>query len=251
MSKHLIHLVISDPVKFQEKEREGDVARKVHRYDKAMHDIGQSDRTVYGEAGKKWEEDASTTEALCKAKALEGLCIKESSQRKRLEELLEKEKLEVKMVIEQNNGFMKELQMVQGRNLKLESQMRKLQDLEKEHGEKFDTAMELLKSFRQKRDEIRIDHENAVKEVNALRRLVKGETGESSGSEMLDYSFMEINEATNEFDPSWKLGEGKYGSVYKGNLQHLQVAVKMLPSYGSLNHFEFERRVKDLMYMEK
>jgi len=66
MSKHLIHLVISDPVKFQEKEREGDVARKVHRYDKAMHDIGQSDRTVYGEAGKKWEEDASTTEALCK-----------------------------------------------------------------------------------------------------------------------------------------------------------------------------------------
>ncbi|CAH8267949.1 unnamed protein product [Arabidopsis lyrata] len=230
----------------KEKEREGDVARKVHRYDKAMHDIGQSERTVYGEAGKNWKEDASTTEALCKARALEGLCIKESSQRKRLEELLEKEKHEVKMVIEQNSGFMKELQMVQGQNLKLESQIRKLQDLEKEHGEKFDTAMELLKSFRQKRDEIRIDHENAVKEVNALRRLIKGETGEFSGSEMLEYSFMEINEATNEFDPSWKLGEGKYGSIYKGNLQHLQVAVKMLPSYGSLNHFEFERRVEIL-----
>ncbi|XP_023639222.1 U-box domain-containing protein 32 isoform X2 [Capsella rubella] len=230
----------------EEKEREGDVARKVHRYDKSMHDIGQSERTVYGEGGNKWKEDASTTEALCKAKAMEGLCIKESSQRKKLEEFLEREKHEVKMVIEQNRGFMKELQMVQGQNLKLESQIRKLQDLEKEHGEKFDTAMELLKSFRQKRDEIRIDHENAVKEVNALRRRVKGKTGESSGSEILEYSFLELNEATNEFDPSWKLGEGKYGSVYKGNLQHLQVAVKMLPSYGSLNHFEFERRVEIL-----
>ncbi|XP_010426410.1 PREDICTED: U-box domain-containing protein 32-like [Camelina sativa] len=230
----------------EEKEREGDVARKVHRYDKSMHDIGQSERTVYGEDGNKWKEDACTTEALCKAKALEGLCIKESSQRKKLEEFREKEKREVKMVIEQNNGFMKQLQMVQGQNLKLGNQITKLRDLEREHGEKFDTAMELLKSFRQKRDEIRIDHENAVKEVNALRRLIKGDTGESSGSEMLEYSFLEINEATNEFDQSWKLGEGRYGSVYKGNLQHLQVAVKMLPSYGSLNHFEFERQVEIL-----
>ena len=169
------------------------------------------------------------------------------SRRKKLEELLEKEKDEVKTVIEQNNGFMRKLQIVQGDNLRLESQITKLQDLEKEHGEKFDTAMELLKSFRQKRDEIRIDHENAIKEVNALKRLIKGKSVESSGSEMLDYSFMEINEATNEFDPSWKLGEGKYGSVYKGNLQNLQVAVKMLPSYGSQNHFEFERKVKDLI----
>ncbi|KAG2326847.1 hypothetical protein Bca4012_035752 [Brassica carinata] len=230
----------------EEKKREGKVARKVHRYDKAMHEIGQSERTVYGEAPNEWKEDANTMEALCKAKALEGLCIKEQSRRKKLEELLEKEQGEIKTVIDQNNGFMKKLQIVRSDNLKLESQIKKLQDLEKEHGEKFDTAMELLKSFREKRDEILVDHENAIKEVNALRRLVKGKTIASSGSEMLDYSFMEINEATNEFDPSWKLGEGKYGSVYKGNLQNLQVAVKMLPSYGSQNHFEFERQVEIL-----
>ncbi|CAN7099273.1 unnamed protein product [Brassica rapa subsp. narinosa] len=234
------------PSNVQERKREGNVAREVHRYDKAMHDISQSERTVYGEARNGWKEDDSTMEALCKAKALDGLCSKELSRRKKLEELLEKEKDEVKTVIEQNNGFMRKLQIVQGDNLRLESQITKLQDLEKEHGEKFDTAMELLKSFRQKRDEIRIDHENAIKEVNALKRLIKGKSVESSGSEMLDYSFMEINEATNEFDPSWKLGEGKYGSVYKGNLQNLQVAVKMLPSYGSQNHFEFERKVEIL-----
>ncbi|KAF8091745.1 hypothetical protein N665_0436s0008 [Sinapis alba] len=232
----------------EEMKRKGKVARKVHRYDKAMHDISQSERTIYGEAQNEWKRDGSTMEALCKAKALEGLCIKEQGRRKKLEELLEKEKGEVKTVIEQNNGFMKKVQIVQSDNLKLERQIKKLQELEKEHGEKFDTAMELLKSFRQKRDEIRIDHENAIKEVNALRRLVKGKSiASSSGSEMLDYSFVEINEATNELDPSWKLGEGKYGSVYKGNLQNLQVAVKMLPSYGgSQDHFEFERQVEIL-----
>ncbi|KAJ0253769.1 U-box domain-containing protein 32 [Hirschfeldia incana] len=230
----------------EDKKREGNVAREVHRYDKAMHGISQSERTVYGEARNETKEDDSTMEALCKAKALDGLCTKELSRRKKLEEFLEKEKGELKTVIEQNNGFMRKLQIVQGDNLRLERQISKLQDLEKEHGEKFDTAMELLKSFRQKRDEIRIDHENAVKEVNALKRLIKGKSVESSGSEMLDYSFMEINEATNDFDQSWKLGEGKYGSLYKGNLQNLQVAVKMLPSYGSQNHFEFERKVEIL-----
>ena len=53
-------------MEFQEKKREGNVAREVHRYDKAMHDIGQSERTVYGEARKEWKEDNSTMEALCK-----------------------------------------------------------------------------------------------------------------------------------------------------------------------------------------
>ncbi|CAN8254857.1 unnamed protein product [Cochlearia groenlandica] len=236
-------VVSSNTSNVEEKKSEGNVAREVHRYDKAMHDIGQSEKTVYGDAGHKWKEDESTMEALCKAKALEGLCVKESSRRKKLAELLEKEKHEVKTAIDKNNGFMEELHMVQSQNLKLDSQVRKLQELEKEHGEKFDTAMDLLKIFKQKRDEIRIDHEKAIKEVDSLRRLVKGE---SSGSQMLDYSFIEINEATNEFDPSWKLGEGKYGSLYKGNLQHLQVAVKMLPSYGSQNHFEFERQVEIL-----
>ena len=52
----------------QERKREGNVAREVHRYDKAMHDISQSERTVYGEARNGWKGDDSTMEALCKVK---------------------------------------------------------------------------------------------------------------------------------------------------------------------------------------
>ena len=50
----------------QERKREGNVAREVHRYDKAMHDISQSERTVYGEGRNGWKEDDSSMEALCK-----------------------------------------------------------------------------------------------------------------------------------------------------------------------------------------
>lgn len=53
-------------MEFQEKKREGNVAGEVHRYDKAMPDIGQSERTVFGEARNESKEDDSTMEALCK-----------------------------------------------------------------------------------------------------------------------------------------------------------------------------------------
>ncbi|XP_010550551.1 PREDICTED: U-box domain-containing protein 32 isoform X2 [Tarenaya hassleriana] len=224
-----------------------EVVHKVHhKYDKFNNAMDQAERTIYEEAGNKQKEDDSTFEAICKSKALESLCMKEMSRRKKLEELLGREKEDVKKVMDQHDNFKKELKMVQGQNLQLENQIRKIRDMEKEYDEKFVTAMELLKSFKQKRDEMQIEHGKAVREVNELRKLVKGESENSRGTQILEYSFMELNEATNEFDPSWKLGEGNYGSIYKGYLQHIQVAVKMLPSYGSQNHLEFQHQVEIL-----
>ncbi|MED6162934.1 hypothetical protein PIB30_075162 [Stylosanthes scabra] len=41
---------------------------------------------------------------------------------------------------------------------------------------------------------------------------------------------LEINEATNDFDPSWKSGEGRYGSVYKAVLPNMHVRCNFLPA---------------------
>ncbi|XP_010519497.1 PREDICTED: U-box domain-containing protein 32-like isoform X2 [Tarenaya hassleriana] len=231
----------------EEMKCEQDTVHKAHRkYDKINNAAGQTEGTVYEEARSEWKDDGSTMEAICKSKALDNLCMKEMSRRKKLEELLGREREEVKKVKDQYDEFMKELQMVQGQNLQLENQIRKIGDMEKEYDENFVTAMELFKSFKQKRDERRIEHAKAVREVNALRKPVKGQSVISRGTKILKYSFMELHEATNEFDSSWKLGEGKYGGIYKGYLQHLQVVVKMLPFYGFQTHLEFQHQVEIL-----
>lgn len=91
---------------------------------------------------------------------------------------------------------------------------------------------------------MQIEHGNAIRVLKDLRKLVSGENVRFPGSEILEFSFMEINNATHNFDPSWKIGEGKYGSLYKGLVRHVHVAIKMLPSYGSQSLLEFKHEVK-------
>ncbi|MBA0593656.1 hypothetical protein Gorai_010591, partial [Gossypium raimondii] len=195
---------------------------------------------VFAETMKRWKEENDAIEAACKAKALESLCVKEMSRRKEMEELLEREKQEVQKMKDQHDEFIKDLQMVKDQRTILESQIVESQCVVEGLEEKMFSAVELLISFKKKRDDLRIEHENAIRVLKNLRKLVNGGDSSFPGSQILEFSFIEINNATRDFDPSWKIGEGKYGSVYKGLLRHMNVAIKMLPSYGSQSLLEFE-----------
>ncbi|MFQ6664798.1 hypothetical protein Gotur_031786 [Gossypium turneri] len=201
---------------------------------------------VFAETMKQWKEENDAIEAACKAKALESLCVKEMSRRKEMEELLEREKQEVQKMKDQHDEFIKDLQMVKEQRTILESQIVESQCVVEGLEEKMFSAVELLISFKKKRDDLRIEHENAIRVLKNLRKLVNSGDSSFPGSQILEFSFIEINNATRDFDPSWKIGEGKYGSVYKGLLRHMNVAIKMLPSYGSQSLLEFENEVEIL-----
>ncbi|XP_022738777.1 U-box domain-containing protein 32 [Durio zibethinus] len=201
---------------------------------------------VFAETVKRWNEENDALEATCKAKALEGLYLKEMSRRKEMEEFLEREKQEVQKMKDQRDEFKKELQMVKDQRAVLESQIAESQCTVEELEGKIISAVELLISFKKKRDDMQIEHGNAIRLLKDLRQLVNGEDTSFPGTQILEFSFMEINNATRNFDPSWKIGEGKYGSVYKGLLRHVHVAIKMLPSYGSQSLLDFEKEVEIL-----
>ncbi|GLU24281.1 hypothetical protein SLE2022_402290 [Rubroshorea leprosula] len=197
-------------------------------------------------AVKRWKEEDVALEAKCKARALESLCAKEMSLRKELEELLVRDKQEVLRTKNQYDGFMEELQTVNDRKAALEDRLAESQCMVKELEEKIISAVDLLISFKKQRDEMRVQHGDARRELNYSRKLASGEAESFYGTEILEFSFMEINNATQDFDPSFRIGDGKYGSVYKGLLCHLQVAIKMLPSYGSQSLIEFQNEVEVL-----
>lgn len=58
------------------------------------------------------------------------------------------------------------------------------------------------------------------------------------------YSKEELENATESFSVSKKIGEGGYGSVYKCNLDHTPVAVKLLHQDASNKKDEFLREVR-------
>ncbi|XP_020234399.1 U-box domain-containing protein 32 isoform X3 [Cajanus cajan] len=177
--------------------------------------------------------------------ALESWHAKEIRRTKEVEEQLAKAKQEVQKMKNQRDEILDELQMVQDENSALMNQISESQCMETELEEKIISAVDLLISFREKRDRLRIEHAHAVREVKMVRKFGKADTS-SYRVEFPAFSFMEINEATHDFDPSWKIGEGRYGSVYKGLLRNMHVAIKMLPSYGRQSLSEFQHQVEVL-----
>ncbi|MCI14123.1 U-box domain-containing protein 35-like, partial [Trifolium medium] len=55
------------------------------------------------------------------------------------------------------------------------------------------------------------------------------------------YTMQEIEVATEKFSPSKKLGEGGYGPVFKGHLDHTAVAIKLLNPEASQGRKQFQQ----------
>ncbi|MBA0868381.1 hypothetical protein Goshw_012627 [Gossypium schwendimanii] len=60
------------------------------------------------------------------------------------------------------------------------------------------------------------------------------------------YSIVEIEEATENFSASNKIGEGGYGPVYKGKLDHTPVAIKILRPDAAQGKKQFQQEVEVL-----
>ncbi|KAH7427572.1 hypothetical protein KP509_10G049900 [Ceratopteris richardii] len=79
--------------------------------------------------------------------------------------------------------------------------------------------------------------QEAIAKLEAVMALRKHERKYS------EYTIRELQTATNGFHDDSKLGEGRYGSVYKGELYNSSVAIKVLASEG-LGDDEFYKEVK-------
>ncbi|KAL1344872.1 hypothetical protein AAHE18_08G075700 [Arachis hypogaea] len=60
------------------------------------------------------------------------------------------------------------------------------------------------------------------------------------------YTMEEIEAATEKFNPSRKIGEGGYGSVYKGDLENTPVAIKVLNPEAAQGRKQFQQEVEVL-----
>ncbi|KAG5400148.1 hypothetical protein IGI04_014755 [Brassica rapa subsp. trilocularis] len=63
------------------------------------------------------------------------------------------------------------------------------------------------------------------------------------------YIIEEIEEATEDFSPSRKIGEGGYGPVYKGSLDYTRVAIKVLRPDAAQGRSQFQQEVEVLTCM--
>ncbi|GAV81731.1 Pkinase domain-containing protein/U-box domain-containing protein [Cephalotus follicularis] len=211
--------------------------------EQAMTEAENSRREAFEEAIRRGKAEKGAIEAIRKAKASEAFYNEEFKLRKEIEEALAKEQEELEKIKREQEGVMEELQFTLDEKLLLERQVAECDEMVKELEQKIISAVELLQNYKKERDELQMERDNALKEAEDLRKS----RAEASTANMprfySEFSFTEIGEACHNFDPSLKIGEGGYGSIYRGVLRHTQVAIKMLHSYSLQGPSEFQQEV--------
>ncbi|XP_074267218.1 U-box domain-containing protein 34-like [Silene latifolia] len=138
-----------------------------------------------------------------------------------------------------------------------------------EEVEKVNAATEREETMRKIANQEKRRHLKAVREVKKAQHLLAKESNERQKAELIalkesegrqrvveeliskdkrtrQYTLDEIKEATDCFSESKVIGEGSYGKVYKGFLDHTPVAIKVLQSDAIDKKEEFLKEVKIL-----
>lgn len=212
----------------------------------AVVDAENSKQIAFDKSVKRWRAEEDALEATRKAEELESLCMDEINRKNEMEEILVGQRLDIETMKNQLDQFVKELQLIQHQKPALESQLREACCIEKELEEKIIQAVNLLITYKEKRDKLQMEYDSATREANKFRTFTKEDPMGICSKQFFGFSFVDIIEATQNFDPSQKIGEGRYGIVYKGMLNHVKVAIKMLPFSGHQSDSEFMHEVEVL-----
>ncbi|KAM3698765.1 hypothetical protein ACJW31_06G211600 [Castanea mollissima] len=195
--------------------------------EKAMAEAEHERREAFQEAERRAKAEKNAIEAKRRAQVLESLCAEESKQRKEIEEALAKEKEEHGKVNIQLNKVMEDLRVALNKKSSLESQIAESDEMVEELELSIASVVELLQTCEKERDEFLVERDNAIKEAEELRRK-KVESSSTRMPQFSEFSYLEIDKATQNFDPFLKIGEGRHGNTYKGILREIQVAIKVL-----------------------
>ncbi|XP_057510933.1 U-box domain-containing protein 33-like isoform X2 [Actinidia eriantha] len=219
-------------------------------YDKlkqAMEEVENSRREAFEESVRRRKAEKEAIDAFRRAKTAESLYADEMRQRKETEEALAKGKEELENMKQKVDEVMEELGISLEQKSSLESQIAHTEKTIQELEQKMFSAVELMQKYKTERDELQVEHDNALIVVEELRKKYSEKSSNSLMPQIFsEFSFSEIERATNNFDPALKIGEGGYGSIYKCLLRNTQVAIKMLHSHSLQGPLEFQQEVNIL-----
>ncbi|XP_027907221.1 U-box domain-containing protein 33-like isoform X2 [Vigna unguiculata] len=214
--------------------------------EQAMAEAWNVRQDAYQETVRRMKAEKEAIDAIRKAKATENLYQEELKLRKEQEEEVQKANEELVNMKSHINKVNEELQLALDQKLSLENRIASTELNIKELEQKNISADELSQKYMDELDELQMQLDNALREAEELRR----KQGEASSTHWLqpfsEFSFSEIKEATRNFNPSLKIGQGGYGSIFKGILRHTEVAIKMLSPDSTQGPEEFQQEVEIL-----
>lgn len=151
--------------------------------------------------------------------------------------------MEVEKLKHQHSEISERLQKAVKQKLELEHKITESEYVAKDYEKKLVEARDLLRSLQLDYYALQQERDKAVKEAKELHEKEDQMPG-TSGSFSLEFSSLELSQATEGFSGSLKIGEGGFGSVYKGFLRNTTVAIKLLHPQNRQGRTEFNQEVR-------
>lgn len=223
---------------------DGEVHEKLQR---ALKEEEDSRREAYKESCRRRKAESNAIEAARKVKASENSYANELEQRKNIEIMLAREGHELEELKIQHYELMDELKKENEKKVQMKLQIDSYDQIIKDFQVKLLAAKRLLGSLQKKHEELQHEQEKLLREAEKLRQKREEATTNTQGvMNFTEFTYSELEGATNNFDDSMKIGEGGYGCVYKGFLRHTMVAVKILNPESKQGQTEFYQEVEIL-----
>ncbi|KAL1546279.1 U-box domain-containing protein 33-like isoform X1 [Salvia divinorum] len=206
-----------------------------------------SRKEAYEESVKRKKAEKDAIDAFRRAKESNAMLAEEQRHRREIQEVLASAREEAENMKWQLGEVTEALRVAEEQKLSLERQIADSDKMVEKLEQKMYAAVELLQKYKKERDELQVERDDVLKVAEDLRKRQAEEASSSSVYRFFsEFSFFEIEEATARFSQTLKIGEGGYGSIYRGDLRHTQVAIKMLHSDSSQGPFEFQQEVNIL-----
>ncbi|KAL6495495.1 hypothetical protein OROGR_030058 [Orobanche gracilis] len=219
-------------------------------YDKLKQFVAESEssrKEAYDESVRRKKSEKNVVDAILKAKEPDTMYAEELKRRKEFEEAVARGKEEAHRMKMQLGDIMEELRLAREEKFSLESRISDTDKMVDGLERTMSSAVEFLQKYKKERDELQVTRDNAVRVLEELRGKQAEDASSSSLSQFfLEFSFLEIEEATSYFSEDLKIGEGGYRSIYRGRLRHTEVAVKVLHSNNPEGPLEFQQEVNIL-----
>uniref|UniRef100_A0A0D9VJ79 RING-type E3 ubiquitin transferase n=1 Tax=Leersia perrieri TaxID=77586 RepID=A0A0D9VJ79_9ORYZ len=226
-----------------ELENSGGDADIYRRLQEALREAQDLKKETYEESTKRRNAERNLFSALQKVKELENLYQKEIMQRKITEDTLEKQIQETEETKRECSMIYNNLHDVEEQKLVMEHHITEMQTVLKEHEEKLAESKHLFQVLQADKDKLQQELDAAVSEAQNLRQKNKQRISMPGEELNTEFSSFELEQATRSFAEELKIGEGGFGSVYKGTLRNTTVAIKLLHPHSMQGQSEFDQEI--------
>ncbi|XP_057826105.2 U-box domain-containing protein 33 [Cryptomeria japonica] len=225
-------------------EANANVHELMVRLQDAFQEAAEARIEAQMEMEKRTKAEVIAIKAIQRFKQCKTAFKEAAKQREDTSSLLRLAKHQCQQVARQRDEAMEELETI---GEKLRSLEREVNEALRERRAK----MEELEGARRKITALEEQNRQIFQEKDAAVKRLKGYLNSSSGIKSYsvsfsnnltfsEYSWNDLRAATVDFSDRFKLGEGGYGAVYKGEIKETRVAVKIMRKEGLQDLREFQ-----------